>query len=205
MGGTILYMAPETIYQPTEDGRKKFGAMADVWALGIILYQLLHQGATPWDRFRFLGRVSVGVAIANPEHVIKYEQVAAAKQQQELLMWEVTTTGGAGGGGSSLVGGGWEQSQNGTPTESAMAAGGGPGDTKNVSVGGGSSSEQASGRAPIKSHRRRGAVSRALQTSLCQMRAQLGKRYFYGTGRAYMPRVELRHETLLYRRSIHGY
>ena len=85
MHGTMLYMAPETIYQPTEDGRKKMGGQVDVWALGIILYQLLHAGATPWDQHRRLGRVGVGVTIANPQHVLKFDRAAAWAQQTKLF------------------------------------------------------------------------------------------------------------------------
>ena len=85
MHGTILYMAPETIYQPSEDGRKKMGGQVDVWALGVILYQLLHRGATPWDRHRRLGRVGVSVTIANPHHVVKFERAVAWQQQKDLF------------------------------------------------------------------------------------------------------------------------
>merc|ERR1712159_125106 len=64
--GTVIYMAPEAIHQPTEDGTKRLSKDVDIWSMGILLYQLLHNGHTPWDKFRKLGTVSLGMAIADP-------------------------------------------------------------------------------------------------------------------------------------------
>ena len=95
-GGTMLYMAPEALFQPTEDGKKKWGAAVDVWALGVMLYQFLHCGVTPWDQHRALGEVALGVAIADPRHVVKWERDAAWTQQKKLLSaWREGVVAGA--------------------------------------------------------------------------------------------------------------
>ena len=49
-GGTIKYMAPET-FRPSADGLQRVCKRVDIWALGIMLFQMLHCGGTPYDRF----------------------------------------------------------------------------------------------------------------------------------------------------------
>ena len=39
-GGTLCYMAPESLHQPTADGKKKLSKPVDVWSLGIMLFQV---------------------------------------------------------------------------------------------------------------------------------------------------------------------
>ena len=56
--GTLKYMAPEVIFQPSE--KFEFRNVADVWSIGIILHQLLHDGRTPHE---FLGNGRVRLAI----------------------------------------------------------------------------------------------------------------------------------------------
>ena len=69
--GTILYMAPETV-APTEEGQsKKLSHGVDVWALGVMLFQLLHRGRCPLDeRLRKAGQIGIGAAVAN-EHFMR--------------------------------------------------------------------------------------------------------------------------------------
>ena len=62
--GTLKYMAPETV-QPTTDGRRKLSKSVDIWALGMILFQMLHAGRTPYDRFFRKGDIEAAVAIAS--------------------------------------------------------------------------------------------------------------------------------------------
>lgn len=45
--GTLKYMAPEVVHQPSHAFQFRPGI--DVWSLGIILHQLLHEGKTPYD------------------------------------------------------------------------------------------------------------------------------------------------------------
>lgn len=45
--GTLKYMAPEVIFQPSE--KFEFRDVLDVWGLGIIQHQLLHHGKTPYE------------------------------------------------------------------------------------------------------------------------------------------------------------
>ena len=56
--GTLKYMAPELIFQPNET--YEFRNVVDVWSIGIILHQLLHDGRTPHE---FLGNGRVRLAI----------------------------------------------------------------------------------------------------------------------------------------------
>ena len=48
--GTVVYMAPEAVRQ-TVSGCRKVSKRVDVWALGVMLYQLLHDGQTPFGHF----------------------------------------------------------------------------------------------------------------------------------------------------------
>ena len=48
--GTLVYMAPEAVRQ-TVNGCRRVSKRVDVWALGIMLYQLLHAGQTPFGHY----------------------------------------------------------------------------------------------------------------------------------------------------------
>ena len=45
-GGTVVFMAPEAVRQ-TLNGYRKVSKRVDIWALGVMLYQMLHEGKTP--------------------------------------------------------------------------------------------------------------------------------------------------------------
>ena len=59
--GTLKYMAPETLHQPntTFELRKA----CDVWSLGIILHQMLHNGRTPHEHLMQRGRFKLAFGI----------------------------------------------------------------------------------------------------------------------------------------------
>ena len=44
--GTVVFMAPEAVRQ-TVTGSRKVSMRIDIWALGVMLYQMLHEGKTP--------------------------------------------------------------------------------------------------------------------------------------------------------------
>ena len=48
--GTLVYMAPEAVRQ-TVSGCRHVGKKVDTWALGVMFYQILHAGETPFGRF----------------------------------------------------------------------------------------------------------------------------------------------------------
>ena len=97
--GTVKYMAPETL-QPNQDGVQRFSKPVDVWALGVILFQMLHDGRTPFDRYHARGDV-IGAAVAtalesaHPE-VMKFERtkVWAAAKRRVLDKFPSTEGGG---------------------------------------------------------------------------------------------------------------
>ena len=60
--GTLKYMAPEVIFQPSWNF--EFRNVVDVWSIGIILHQLLHDGRTPHE-FLGNGRVRLAVGIVD--------------------------------------------------------------------------------------------------------------------------------------------
>ena len=45
--GTLKYMAPEVVHQPKRNF--EFRNVLDIWSVGIILHQLLHNGETPHE------------------------------------------------------------------------------------------------------------------------------------------------------------
>ena len=60
------YMAPETL-KPSKDGRHHFSKAVDVWSLGVILFQMLHGGRTPFDCYLQGNQVGAAVAIASKD------------------------------------------------------------------------------------------------------------------------------------------
>ena len=48
--GTVVFMAPEAVRQ-TESGCRKVSKRVDIWALGVMLYQMLHEGKTPFGHY----------------------------------------------------------------------------------------------------------------------------------------------------------
>ena len=90
--GTILYMAPETL-RPAELGgtTKKVATGVDVWALGVILFQMLHDNRTPFGAYqRTDGYIGVAVAASNKEihqkaTVLERSKVWIAERKNILL------------------------------------------------------------------------------------------------------------------------
>ena len=66
LAGTVRYMPPET-FQPTEQGPRHVSKRVDVWALGMMLYQMLHMGRTPYDKYLVRGNIEAAIAIASPK------------------------------------------------------------------------------------------------------------------------------------------
>ena len=63
--GTVKYMAPEA-FQASEDGLQRLTKHVDIWALGVMLFQMLHGGRTPFDAYCWPGKpIRAAVAIAS--------------------------------------------------------------------------------------------------------------------------------------------
>ena len=72
--GTVIYMAPEALYEPSMDGSKRPTRLVDLWSLGMILYQMLHRGMLAWDSIKNMGNLKLAMAIADPRHKVPYYQ-----------------------------------------------------------------------------------------------------------------------------------
>ena len=84
--GTLLYMAPEALHQPNrQHGEKSLNTSVDVWSMGVILYQLMF-GKTPHDSIRDLGVLNVGIAIADPRTVIKFDEEELARMKERIVL-----------------------------------------------------------------------------------------------------------------------
>ena len=86
--GTIKYMAPEA-FQASEDAVQRLTKRVDIWALGIILFQMLHGGRTPFDRYCSPGNnIRAAVAIASPDihaKVMKFERQSVWATERKSL------------------------------------------------------------------------------------------------------------------------
>ena len=84
--GTIKYMAPETV-APSPDGVQRLSKRVDIWALGTMLFQMLHCGRTPYDRFLQKGNhIGAAVAIASEpihEEVMKFDREGIWEGERE--------------------------------------------------------------------------------------------------------------------------
>ena len=73
--GTLKYMAPEAVHQPSENF--EFRNVVDIWSLGVILHQLLHDGQTPHEFLLARAgptnklRLALGIADARCARAIK--------------------------------------------------------------------------------------------------------------------------------------
>ena len=76
-------------------GRKKLTPKLDIWALGVMLYKLLHGGKTPWDGHRRLGKMELALAISDPRTGVHFYRQSAKDRQLELAQ-----RAGAGAGAS---------------------------------------------------------------------------------------------------------
>lgn len=64
-GGTPLYMAPEAL-EASENCLQKISKHADIWALGVMLFQLFQAGKSPFDlHFQRGGLIGAILATAN--------------------------------------------------------------------------------------------------------------------------------------------
>ena len=77
-------MAPEALHQP-DTNRKELTRAADIWSLGVILYQLLHTGRMPHDRFRPAGHTGVALKIADIRTEILYDLSSLWNSQMDFL------------------------------------------------------------------------------------------------------------------------
>ena len=101
--GTILYMAPET-FLPTNwvNGMKKVSKDVDIWALGVILFQMLHDNRTPFDTYyRTDGPIGVAVAATHKDihrEVMVFERakVCMAERKKALFLSGRVAAGSAG-------------------------------------------------------------------------------------------------------------
>ena len=86
--GTIKYMAPET-FQASEDAVQRLTKRVDIWALGVILFQMLHGGRTPFDRYCSPGNwINAAVAIASKDihaKVMKFERPSVWAAEKKSL------------------------------------------------------------------------------------------------------------------------
>ena len=89
------YMAPETL-RPTKDGRQKLSKRVDVWSLGVVLFEMLHQGKTPFDQYRARGNIGAALAIASePVHqvVMKFQRARVWGLERDLVRRHAATRG----------------------------------------------------------------------------------------------------------------
>lgn len=63
--GTAQYMAPEMVHTRRLDGHLRVSLAVDVWAMGVILHQLLHDSKTPHEHLLRRGRVRLFLGIAD--------------------------------------------------------------------------------------------------------------------------------------------
>ena len=63
--GTIQYSAPETLKISEDSDRQQLSMRADMWSLGVMLFELLHSGRTVFERFKKKGRMHLGMAIVD--------------------------------------------------------------------------------------------------------------------------------------------
>ena len=86
--GTIKYMAPEA-FQASEDAVQRLTKRVDIWALGVILFQMLHGGRTPFDRYCSPGNnIRAAVAIASKDihaKVMKFERQSVWATEKRSL------------------------------------------------------------------------------------------------------------------------
>ena len=62
-----------------------------MWALGIVLFQLLHDGDTPWEGYKRLETMNVAMAISDVRMRIKYERERAWAGQKQLVAETLAT------------------------------------------------------------------------------------------------------------------
>ena len=85
--GSILYMAPETLRPTKFGGTKKVSNNVDIWALGVILFRMLHDNRTPFETYhRADGPIGVAGAATNKE--IHREVTAFGRQRLKVWMVE---------------------------------------------------------------------------------------------------------------------
>ena len=100
--GTLKYMAPET-FRPSADGVQRLCKRVDVWALGVILFQMLGEGRTPYDRYctkdNFIGAaVAIQSEVIHKE-VMKFDRCKIWAGERERLEKDLRAWEGANGDG----------------------------------------------------------------------------------------------------------
>ena len=85
--GTPVYMPPEVVRQ-TPDRRKRLCKRADIWALGIMLFQMLHEGKTPFHLFQGTpGAKEAILAVASK--TVNNEVIPKQSAEGRKKLWEV--------------------------------------------------------------------------------------------------------------------
>ena len=85
--GTLQYSAPETL-RINEDDKQKVSKSVDIWSLGVMLFEMLHNGRTPFERYKKRGRMHLGMAIITKSvhpKVMQFEQDEFWDKQQQAL------------------------------------------------------------------------------------------------------------------------
>ena len=85
--GTAVYMPPEVVRQ-TPDRRKRVCKRSDVWALGIMVFQMLHEGKTPFHLFqRVPGGKEAILAVAS--ETVNNDVIPKQSAEGREKLWEV--------------------------------------------------------------------------------------------------------------------
>ena len=104
--GTIKYMAPEA-FQASEDDVQRLTKRVDIWALGVILFQMLHGGRTPFDRYCSPGNnIRAAVAIASRDihaKVMKFERQSVWATERNSLQRHLRTLRSTGSEGDTTT------------------------------------------------------------------------------------------------------
>ena len=88
--GTVKYMAPETIYQGSAAKNLQLRFGADVWSLGILLWELVYL-ESPWDEFFEQGnlqQVGRGFAAGGTRVCSTVGRVLAARGTRFCSTWD---------------------------------------------------------------------------------------------------------------------
>ena len=90
--GTIKYMAPEA-FRASADGVQRLTKHFDIWSLGVMLFQMLHGGRTPFDGYCSPGNnIRAAVAIASKDihvEVMKFERHRVWATERKSLQREL--------------------------------------------------------------------------------------------------------------------
>ena len=86
--GTIKYMAPEN-FQPTTDGLQRLSKRLDVWSLGVMFFQMLHGGRTPYDSYCTDKSNNIRAAVAIASEFVHSEVMIFDRQTVWAAEWKM--------------------------------------------------------------------------------------------------------------------